>query len=1167
MDAISFVLGVRTAKLRGTQLTDLVYKFSDEELEKGGPINCFVRLVFIHQGEEIIFQRSIKIDSKASEYRINKKVVSYEDYENRLASFNILVQTKNFLVFQGDVESVASKSPKELTELIEQISGSIAYKEEYDSLSKARDEAIENANFIIKKQKGIRAEKKQFKQQKDEALYYNQLKEKLLESQVEHILYQLYYIEKDLEDQEEDKEKKIVLLDKIHEKQTKDEAKQNEVKKRLASIQNDMNKFRRDMETKRLVIDTVGPKTIKLDKEIEHIIARIEKSKKALENLNIEKQKQKSSIQSYEEELQEIELHEKLYLSKFEEEEKKLVQLDDEQLRELVKIKEKARTASSVDRQALLTIESIHNTECNAQNQIKSSIEDLSERKVKIQESLLLYEERKQQVEGVLSNIVTELNKNKDAHAECISLIDDARSKHIKLTSQLKTVQDSLRIARVELSDMARRDKSLETLENLKRLYPSVCGRVIDLIQPSLNKYKIPVTVTIGIHMDSIVVNDESTALECIRYMREQRLGVATFLPLDTIKAFSPNDKLRALKNAQLVIDVLNYDEKYKKVAEFVCGDTLVTSDLTNARSLAFSKDRYKVVTLDGTMIQKSGLMTGGISGIESKSKRWDEKDIEKLKLNRDKIQQELTESTQVLKNINKEQQLEASIRDAEARYNNVSFDLETLQTNMKKEQKLMEDLDKKIHELQSEYDEIQERMTRREVEIDSLRKKIHNIEDSLYKDFSQKVGIQNIREYDEKRKKIQKEKAEKVLATANQRSRIQNLLEYQRTRDISSTITEIEQNVEEDEALLVKLKHQAKKETKEITKLNQEVEKLKVELANETSSFQEVQGELRSIKKDLETRTNLIHQKSKEISSKDALISQLKQKRHNILNQCRLDDIDLPGSKFPEELEEERMELESGDGSPTYERDDQIELDYSVLKSKYKNLKTQQQRDEVNNTLLEEIRSYESKLDQIAPNLKAIERLQTVKEKMDECDKDLTNARDEARKKISKFTKIQKKRSEAFTKSYDHISNVIDPIYKKLTNHFGVAHLTLESTEEPYLHGIRYNAVPRNKTFRDIEDLSGGEKSVAALALLFAIHSYKPSPFFVLDEVDAALDTNNVSIVAKYFKERSKDLQFIVISLKDKCFDKADSLVGIYIDREEDCSKTLTLDLRKYEQ
>ena len=126
---------------------------------------------------------------------------------------------------------------------------------------------------------------------------------------------------------------------------------------------------------------------------------------------------------------------------------------------------------------------------------------------------------------------------------------------------------------------------------------------------------------------------------------------------------------------------------------------------------------------------------------------------------------------------------------------------------------------------------------------------------------------------------------------------------------------------------------------------------------------------------------------------------------------------------------------------------------------------------------------------------------------------------------------------------------------------------MSLDDSEEPYKGGIKFNAMPPMKRFRDMEQLSGGEKTVAALALLFAIHSYRPAPFFVMDEVDAALDNVNVLKVCNYIRQRSDDFQCIVISLKDMFYERSQSLIGICRDVGTNSSRTLTLDLTKFDK
>merc|ERR1712029_921659 len=169
-------------------------------------------------------------------------------------------------------------------------------------------------------------------------------------------------------------------------------------------------------------------------------------------------------------------------------------------------------------------------------------------------------------------------------------------------------------------------------------------------------------------------------------------------------------------------------------------------------------------------------------------------------------------------------------------------------------------------------------------------------------------------------------------------------------------------------------------------------------------------------------------------------------------------------------------------------------------------------------------------------------------------------------------FERAKQERHDLFMKCFDHVSNVIDDIYKALyRNQSAQAFLGPENPEEPYLEGINYNCVAPGKRFQPMLNLSGGEKTIAALALLFAIHSYQPAPFFVLDEIDAALDNTNIGKVASYIESQKGSMNIMVISLKEEFYSQADALVGITTNpqrmRETGAlvSKVLTLDLPPY--
>lgn len=199
---------------------------------------------------------------------------------------------------------------------------------------------------------------------------------------------------------------------------------------------------------------------------------------------------------------------------------------------------------------------------------------------------------------------------------------------------------------------------------------------------------------------------------------------------------------------------------------------------------------------------------------------------------------------------------------------------------------------------------------------------------------------------------------------------------------------------------------------------------------------------------------------------------------------------------------------------------------------------------------------------------MRAIDRLDGVEARLKSTEKDFEDARRGAKQSRDAFNEVKERRFELFNKAFTHISEQISHVYKDLTRSAayplgGQAYLDTEDGDAPYLSGIKYHAMPPLKRFRDMEHLSGGEKTMAALALLFAVHSYQPSPFFVLDEVDAALDNANVEKIKNYIREHAgPGMQFIVISLKTGLFQGSESLVGVFRDQEANSSKTLTLDV-----
>lgn len=224
------------------------------------------------------------------------------------------------------------------------------------------------------------------------------------------------------------------------------------------------------------------------------------------------------------------------------------------------------------------------------------------------------------------------------------------------------------------------------------------------------------------------------------------------------------------------------------------------------------------------------------------------------------------------------------------------------------------------------------------------------------------------------------------------------------------------------------------------------------------------------------------------------------------------------------------------------------MQIDFSKLPRNVLDLTNNEAVKKMSDTLMKELQSKQDTLERIqTPNMKAMQKLESVSEKIAATNEEFENARRKAKKAKAAFEKVKNQRYEKFKLCCDHITEEIDGIYKALArNEAAQAYLGPDNPEEPYLEGINYNCVAPGKRFQPMSNLSGGEKTIAALALLFAIHSYQPAPFFVLDEIDAALDNTNIGKVASYIVEKTTDLQTIVISLKEEFYGHADALVGI---------------------
>jgi structural maintenance of chromosome 1 len=603
---------------------------------------------------------------------------------------------------------------------------------------------------------------------------------------------------------------------------------------------------------------------------------------------------------------------------------------------------------------------------------------------------------------------------------------------------------------------------------------------------------------------------------------------------------------------------------------------------------LIISVSLLQTVSLDGTLFQKSGIISGGASNIKAKARRWDEKQVENLRRQKTKHIEEIQGLVAVRRKMSELQTLKSEVNGLESRLNYSKKDREnTANYLISKIEKEIDQINQEIQSLEPKMTRIQSSIDKRNRDLHKLESKINKVEDEIFKDFCNMIGVSNIRQYEEKQLHNQQMRSKKKLEFANQISRLENQLEYERRRDTKSIIRKLMGSIADDEKSIDALEAQEEDLLKVIESIEEVIEEKKSEKRNIQKVYEEQDIEAKELKKMLGNSIKELTSLQKQLNSIETELDQNKFDRHSLLKTCKLNDIQIPmsdgsmddigGGNETESNSQSTDTLDTGmeiDSTSTqgakllYERESKIVVDYSDLDKKY----TDVNDDGELKTLAQELNLQRSRLQNMMqrmtmPNLRALDKLGDVESRLLETAAEFEQTRAMARKSKTDFARIKKKRFDDFSRAFDHVSTIIDEIYKKLCNNSSAqAFLAVENSEEPYLDGVTYNCIAPSKRYRPMDNLSGGEKTVAALALLFAIHSYQPSPFFVLDEIDAALDNTNINRVAQYITEQASEGKFqcIVISLKEEFYSHADALIGIYCEPGGECtiSQMLTYDL-----
>ncbi|XP_042804034.1 structural maintenance of chromosomes protein 1B isoform X3 [Panthera leo] len=1116
MDALSFVMGEKTANLRVKNIQELIYG-----AHIGKPVSscASVKIVYVEEsGEEKTFTRIIR--GGCSEFHFDDNPVSRSAYIAELEKIGVMVKARNCLVFQGTVESISMKKPKERTQFFEEISTSGELIGEYEEKKRKLLKAEEDAQFNFNKKKNVAAERKHAKLEKEEAERYQSLLEELKINKIQLQLFQLYHNERKIHFLNTELERVNRNLSVTKESLSDHENIVKAKKKEHGVLTRKLQQTEKELKSLEALLNQKRPQYIKAKENTSHHLKKLDVAKKSIKDSEKQCSKQEEDIKALETELVDLDGAWRSFEKQVEEEllyKGRDIELEASQLDRYKELKEQVRKKVAIMTQQLEKLQWEQRADKERLAFEKRRHGEVQENLKQIKEQIEDHKKRIEKLEEYTKTCMDCLKEKKQQEETLVVEIENTKSRMSEVNEELNLIRSELQNAGIDNHEGKRQQKRAEVLEHLKRLYP-----------------------------DSVIK------------------------PI--------NERLREIKGCKMMIDVIKTQfPQLKKVIQFVCGNGLVCETVEEARHIAFGgPERRKTVALDGTLFLKSGVISGGSSDLKYKARCWDEKEIKNLKDRRTQLIQELKDLMKILRKEADLKQIQTLVQGTHTRLKYSQSELEMI----KKKQlaafyREQSQLQSELLNIESQCTMLSEGVKERQQRIEEFQKEIDKVEDDIFQHFCEEIGVENIREFEKKHVKQQQEIDQKRLEFEKQKTLLNIQLEYSRNqlKKKLNKIRTLEETIEKGREDIDNLKKAEETCLQIVDELMAKRQQLKDVFVAQNANTEKVQAQLEEERKKVLAIDREVAKWQKEVVIIQTSLEQKRLEKHNMLLDCKVQDLEiilLLGSLDDIVEVELGTEAESTQAtSDIYEKEAAIEVDYSSLGEDLKALQTDKEVEARLRLLLQQVASQEEVLlKTAAPNLRALENLKTVRDKFQESTDAFEASRKEARVCRQEFEQVKKRRYDLFSQCFEHVSVSIDQIYKKLCRNVSAqAFLSPENPEEPYLEGISYNCVAPGKRFMPMDNLSGGEKCVAALALLFAVHSFRPAPFFVLDEVDAALDNTNIGKVSSYIKEQTQEqFQMIIISLKEEFYSQADALIGIYPEFD-DCmfSRVLTLDLSQY--
>ncbi len=1141
-DAIRWVLGEQSMKsLRGQKSEDIIFAGTQNRKSLGF---AEVSLVFdnldgrlpIEYTEVTVTRRLFR--SGESEYLINKTDCRLKDIVELFMDTGIGKDGYS-IIGQGRIDEILSNKSEDRRHVFEEASGIVKYKARKIESEKKLEQTKLNllrVNDIIYE---IEQKIEPLKEQSEKAKKYLNLKQELKNIEVGLFVYNINEYKEKLEKIIEDTQ---ILNNQKDEENNKLEEINNlkqKLKEEIDIITEEIEKLH-NLEAKTLQEKEQINSGIKVINEriannnlnyerFEEEIKELKEKKKALEEEVKQKEEKKINLfankEKFEKELEEKqkeldELNNKLSEKEKEiEEHKKIVE-------QCIDIKfEKSTEISSYE----ANLENLEKREKTIKIEIQQGISEQDRAKFNKEDIAKAFYDIENKRKETISEL-EEASKNKE---NSINKIKEYEDRINTISSEYRIKESRLKFLKETEKEKEGYTKSVKTLlldcEKNVELSKGVEGVLSSLIEVE-KKYGLAIEMALGGALQNIVTETENDAKKLVEYLRKNNIGRASFLPISAVKGKKLDHiNSKGIQGIQgIASDLVKYNSKYEGIMQNLLGRVVIVEDLEQAVQLAKqNKYAFRIVTLKGDIINPSGMITGGsaptktvnILGRAGEIKDL-EKELENIEEKINNLEQEKEDYKKSISEIlERANQLEENLKEIDIEYATDRQKLISVEENIEKSEK-------NIQKLKEEEKEIKEQKQETEKKKTEIQKEIEQLEDK-----KEKLNA-IINEYASLNKDNQKYIDDLNFDVTNLKISVNSFNESEIS--IDEVVERINNEITTNDTSIRNKEENQEKITKENEKLAEEIK--------------EFENRLVEMDKNIESRDNKVQELKNERNEKSGKLEETEKK---VLNQFEtLETIKSEITKI--EIKKEKVEHDIEE--VTNKLWEEYELTPSNVTEEYQKPSNVINATKEANKIREEIRNIGS------VNIDSIEEYKNTSERYDfMCEQrlDIENSMAQLKDVIAEMTETMK---EQFLKQFKIINENFKTTFKELFGG-GTAELKLEDESKILETGIEIKVQPPGKKLQNMMLLSGGERAFTAIALLFSMLKINPSPFCILDEIEAALDDVNVYRFAEYLKKFVGQTQFLTITHRKGTMEQASTVYGVTME-ENGISKLLSMKL-----